>query len=107
MKKWLIVTGLIFVVVLLVARYAHVKTHGIRLSSDEFVEMAGDRDSAGSMHLLRYDGARDGRAYLQTWRMHRFPRTIIYWTEIDALPTEIKEEVVDGTGRWEVEGGTD
>ena len=107
MKKWLIVVGLISVVVLLAARYAHVRTHGIRLSPGEFVEMAGNRDSAGSMHLLEYDGARDGRAYLRTWQMHRLPKTIIYWTEIDALPTDVREQVVGGTGRWKTEGGTE
>ena len=106
MKKKLIAVGLIFGVAFFVVRYVYIRSYGIHLSAARFVEKAGDGDSAGSMHSLRYDGARDGRAYMHSWEMDRAPESIIYWTEIDSLPVDIKNQMLSKKGRWKMESQT-
>lgn len=102
MKK-LIFIALILATTFGVGRYAYVQAYGIRLSPAAFVGKAGAKDSSGSMYLLRYDGYRNGRAYLESWEMNRLPRTILYWTELDGLSADTKNEIQRGLGRWKVE----
>jgi hypothetical protein len=102
MKKALFV-ALALGVLLFLARYVHIRTNGIHLSYEQFVEMAGDRDSSGSMHLMAYDGHRDGKVFLRSWEMNRIPRSITYWTELDSIPSDVRIQILNGTGRWILE----
>lgn len=102
MKK-VIAAAIIVGTAIFVGRYAYVQSYGIKLSPAAFVEKAGNKDSIGSMHSLRYDGFRNGRAYLDSWEMNRLPRTILYWTELDGLSADTKNQMLGGSGRWKVE----
>jgi len=102
MKKTLFV-ALALGVLLILARYVYIRTNGIQLSYKQFIEMAGDRDSIGSMHLLAYDGHRDGKVFLRSWEMNRIPRSITYWTELASIPSDARSQVLNGTGRWIVD----
>jgi hypothetical protein len=102
MLKKLIILGVIFGGISLVVRYVYVRSYGIHLSPQRFVEMAGDKDGIGSMYSLSYDGIREGRAYLDSWEMNRFPRSILYWTESDRLPQDVRIQMLSETGRWKV-----
>ena len=81
-------------------RALFVAQFGIHLDADEFVEMASDRDSIGSIHSIEYAGLRDGVVSLDTWHLHRFPETIRYWTELENLPAQSQESIRRGVGRW-------
>ncbi|MBK1827384.1 hypothetical protein [Haloferula rosea] len=81
-------------------RALFVAQFGIHLDADEFIEMASDRDSIGSIHSIEYVGLRDGVVSLETWHLHRFPETIRYWTELEKLPARTQESIRRGAGRW-------
>lgn len=98
MKKKLII-AFILGLALFVARYVCVKSYGIHLSAERFIELAGDRDDAGSVYSLKFDGVRNDRAYLSSWKMHQYPKTILYWTEIDDYSPETRNEMLNGTSR--------
>lgn len=102
MKKALLL-ALAVSVLLLSARYVLIRTNGIQLSYQQFIEKAGAQDSIGSMFLLAYDGHRNGKVYLRSWEMNRIPRQITYWTKLDSFPSHPKNQVLNGTGRWVVE----
>ncbi len=102
MNKKLIAVFLILGVTVFIARYVYIRSYGIHLSAARFIEKAGDRDGAGSMYSLRYDGVREGRAYLYSWDMGQAPESMTYWTEIDALPVHIRNQMLSKTGRWKM-----
>lgn len=100
-KKSLIVT-LVLGTAFFASRYAYVRTYGIRLRGERFLEKADDRDRSTSMSSLRYDGYRDGRVYLNSWEMNRAPRSITYWTELDGIPPVERNQILHEIGRWKV-----
>jgi hypothetical protein len=100
MIKKTIAAVLILGAALLVALYVHVRDNGIRLAPDAFIEKAGERDGIGSIFSLSYQGFRDGKVYLKSWNYKHVPETIIYWTELDGLPKDTKDQILNGTGRW-------
>jgi len=102
----LLLTILLLLLILLggAGWYWHVQSRGIHLSPTEFLHKAGSDDLIGSIEFDRYAGHQDGKVMFKSWRMARFPKEIVYWTELEGLPPATIEEIRAGTGRWQVKG---
>ena len=77
---------------------------GIRhVSADEFIRQARTVEQMNSASGTFYIGASPTRAYVERtglYRIFRCHKAIVYWTELDGLPPDIKKQLKDGNLPW-------
>lgn len=98
-------TRLIIFLILIIAAFSFFKVRqiskeGIQLSAKEFLEKARKLNRAESMSSLRFEGIKENRAYLHSWKMNRFPRRIQYWTPLGEFDEGTQKALKEELGRW-------
>lgn len=73
------------------------------LEPEAFVRQGMDMERVNSAQWVQLVGASSTRAYLEyqdliTW--NGSPRTVVYWTRLDALPDEIQRPLKSGQSPW-------
>lgn len=66
------------------------------LSADRFIQKVEQAKQINSASWISYVGCSHDRAYLEygdTFYSGPEPRTIVYWTELDALPSDLAEQL--------------
>jgi len=73
------------------------------VSADEFIRQAGTGEQMNSASGTFYIGASGSRAYVERtglYRVFRLHKAMVYWTELDALPTDVAEALRSGNPPW-------
>jgi hypothetical protein len=77
---------------------------GIRhVNAEEFIRQAESMEGMNSMGATFYVGTSPTRAYLECSGYYKLLGThnaMVYWTELDSLPPEIKDELKQGEIPW-------
>ena len=74
-----------------------------QVSADEFIRQAGTGEQMNSASGTFYIGASGTRAYVERtglYRLFRLHKAMVYWTELDALPTEVADALRSGRPPW-------
>lgn len=74
------------------------------LEPEAFVRQGKEMERVHSARWVQLVGASRTRAYLEcqdmlTW--NGSPRTVVYWTRLDALPDEIQRPLKSGQSPWQ------
>ena len=74
------------------------------LEPEAFVRQGKEMERVHSAQWVQLVGASSTRAYLEyqdllTWNGN--PRTVVYWTRLDALPDEIQRPLKSGQSPWQ------
>ncbi len=79
-------------------------TVGIRhVKADEFVRQARTLEGPNSACDTFFVGTSGRRAYIEhdgLYRVFRCHKTIVYWTELDGLPTDLADKLKAGEQPW-------
>lgn len=79
-------------------------TVGIRhVKADEFIRQGRTLEGPNSACGTFYVGVSGRRAYVERdglYRVFRCHKTIVYWTELDGLPTDLADQLKAGDLPW-------